>query len=153
MSFLQSWTLSFVTCNRVVAGATILDHVFTAKIHIADRRHYLRNKFHLQGYLATSLKKIQVLPINDKFYFLELSEERVLIMSITLAHFSLPYADFFNWNRIKIRYCDGASFAGDSENKVCGILSHIIVVFLFTECLSSICSTMNLLSDGVSLTT
>ena len=26
--------------------------------------------------------------------------------------------DFFNWNRVKIRYCDGASFAGDSEHKV-----------------------------------
>ncbi|KAG0491640.1 hypothetical protein HPP92_005038 [Vanilla planifolia] len=23
--------------------------------------------------------------------------------------------DFFNWNRVKIRYCDGASFTGDSE--------------------------------------
>ncbi|KAA0050975.1 pectin acetylesterase 10 [Cucumis melo var. makuwa] len=27
--------------------------------------------------------------------------------------------DFFNWNRVKVRYCDGASFTGDSENKVC----------------------------------
>lgn len=26
--------------------------------------------------------------------------------------------DFFNWNRVKIRYCDGASFAGDSQDKV-----------------------------------
>ncbi|RYR52291.1 hypothetical protein Ahy_A06g027221 isoform E [Arachis hypogaea] len=25
--------------------------------------------------------------------------------------------DFFNWNRVKIRYCDGASFAGDSQNE------------------------------------
>ncbi|KAJ9180399.1 hypothetical protein P3X46_008648 [Hevea brasiliensis] len=25
--------------------------------------------------------------------------------------------DFFNWNRVKLRYCDGGSFAGDSENK------------------------------------
>ncbi|XVF31538.1 hypothetical protein REPUB_Repub16aG0154300 [Reevesia pubescens] len=25
--------------------------------------------------------------------------------------------DFFNWNRVKLRYCDGASFTGDSENK------------------------------------
>ncbi|KAE9618893.1 hypothetical protein Lal_00046939 [Lupinus albus] len=25
--------------------------------------------------------------------------------------------DFFNWNRVKIRYCDGASFTGDSEHK------------------------------------
>ncbi|KAK7278106.1 hypothetical protein RJT34_23131 [Clitoria ternatea] len=25
--------------------------------------------------------------------------------------------DFFNWNRVKLRYCDGASFSGDSENE------------------------------------
>lgn len=23
--------------------------------------------------------------------------------------------DFYNWNRVKLRYCDGASFAGDSK--------------------------------------
>lgn len=23
--------------------------------------------------------------------------------------------DFFNWNRVKLRYCDGASFSGDSQ--------------------------------------
>ncbi|KAF3778908.1 Pectin acetylesterase 5 [Nymphaea thermarum] len=27
-------------------------------------------------------------------------------------------ADFFNWNRVKLRYCDGASFAGDDEHEV-----------------------------------
>ncbi|KAG4166162.1 hypothetical protein ERO13_A13G114000v2 [Gossypium hirsutum] len=25
--------------------------------------------------------------------------------------------DFFNWNRVKVRYCDGASFTGDTKNK------------------------------------
>ncbi|XP_047341622.1 pectin acetylesterase 12-like [Impatiens glandulifera] len=25
--------------------------------------------------------------------------------------------DFFNWNRVKLRYCDGASFAGDSQDQ------------------------------------
>eukprot|EP00258_Populus_trichocarpa_P010826 XP_002318919.3 pectin acetylesterase 12 [Populus trichocarpa] len=25
--------------------------------------------------------------------------------------------DFFNWNRVKLRYCDGASFTGDGEHK------------------------------------
>lgn len=25
--------------------------------------------------------------------------------------------DFYNWNRVKIRYCDGASFSGDSQNE------------------------------------
>ncbi|XP_057427725.1 pectin acetylesterase 10-like [Lotus japonicus] len=29
--------------------------------------------------------------------------------------------DFFNWNRVKIRYCDGASFTGDAEDKVSGL--------------------------------
>ncbi|KAF3787380.1 Pectin acetylesterase 7 [Nymphaea thermarum] len=26
--------------------------------------------------------------------------------------------DFFNWNRVRIRYCDGASFSGEGEDKV-----------------------------------
>ncbi|KAL2485226.1 Pectin acetylesterase 5 [Abeliophyllum distichum] len=29
----------------------------------------------------------------------------------------LQNPDFFNWNRVKIRYCDGASFAGHPENE------------------------------------
>ncbi|KAL2333928.1 hypothetical protein Fmac_015141 [Flemingia macrophylla] len=24
-------------------------------------------------------------------------------------------ADFYNWNRVKVRYCDGSSFTGDVE--------------------------------------
>lgn len=27
-------------------------------------------------------------------------------------------ADFYNWNRVRLLYCDGASFTGNSENKV-----------------------------------
>jgi hypothetical protein len=26
--------------------------------------------------------------------------------------------DFYNWNRVKIRYCDGGSFAGEAFDKV-----------------------------------
>lgn len=29
--------------------------------------------------------------------------------------------DFYNWNRIKLRYCDGASFTGDSEHKAANL--------------------------------
>lgn len=29
------------------------------------------------------------------------------------------FADFYNWNRVKVRYCDGASFSGDSQIEVC----------------------------------
>ncbi|THG23762.1 hypothetical protein TEA_003792 [Camellia sinensis var. sinensis] len=28
---------------------------------------------------------------------------------------NMSYSDFFNWNKVKIRYCDGASFAGHPE--------------------------------------
>ncbi|KAG9154174.1 hypothetical protein Leryth_000649 [Lithospermum erythrorhizon] len=27
---------------------------------------------------------------------------------------------FFNWNRVKIRYCDGASFKGHGQNETAG---------------------------------
>lgn len=48
-------------------------------------------------------------------------------MSLSSCHMSyllaildsnITFADFFNWNRVKIRYCDGASFSGDSQNQV-----------------------------------
>ncbi|XP_042393907.1 pectin acetylesterase 10-like [Zingiber officinale] len=29
--------------------------------------------------------------------------------------------DFYNWNRVKIRYCDGASFMGEGYNKAAGL--------------------------------
>ncbi|KAL9240741.1 hypothetical protein vseg_014925 [Gypsophila vaccaria] len=29
--------------------------------------------------------------------------------------------DFYNWNRVKIRYCDGASFSGDRPNEEAGL--------------------------------
>jgi hypothetical protein len=34
-----------------------------------------------------------------------------------MSHAAEDNPDFFNWNRVKVRYCDGASFTGDSENK------------------------------------
>ncbi|KAL4603964.1 hypothetical protein ACB092_10G161500 [Castanea dentata] len=30
--------------------------------------------------------------------------------------------DFFNWNRVKIRYCDGASFSGDGGNEAAQLI-------------------------------
>ncbi|KAJ4955491.1 hypothetical protein NE237_012274 [Protea cynaroides] len=29
--------------------------------------------------------------------------------------------DFFNWNRVKLRYCDGASFSGDGQDEAAGL--------------------------------
>ncbi|KAL3531818.1 hypothetical protein ACH5RR_005339 [Cinchona calisaya] len=34
-----------------------------------------------------------------------------------LSHDPLQNPDFFNWNKVKIRYCDGASFAGHPESE------------------------------------
>ncbi|KAE9445778.1 hypothetical protein C3L33_22324, partial [Rhododendron williamsianum] len=41
-----------------------------------------------------------------------------LVVDLTLIQGAADQgADFFNWNRVKLRYCDGASFAGDGEDK------------------------------------
>lgn len=43
----------------------------------------------------------------------------------------LKCAVFYNWNRVFVRYCDGASFTGDVE--AIDPVSHIIYIFLKTS--------------------
>lgn len=43
--------------------------------------------------------------------------EKQLAFTGILSNRPQENPDFFNWNRVKIRYCDGASFTGDSEDK------------------------------------
>lgn len=43
--------------------------------------------------------------------------EKQLLFTGILSNKAEENPDFFNWNRVKLRYCDGASFTGDSENK------------------------------------
>ena len=31
---------------------------------------------------------------------------------------STTFAEFYNWNRVKVRYCDGGSFSGDVDEHV-----------------------------------
>lgn len=43
--------------------------------------------------------------------------------------------DFFNWNKVKIRYCDGASFAGhpEAESELKVLTFELIQNFFFME--------------------
>ncbi|KAL1225193.1 Pectin acetylesterase 1 [Cardamine amara subsp. amara] len=43
--------------------------------------------------------------------------EKQLAFSGILSDKAAENPDFYNWNKVKVRYCDGASFSGDSENK------------------------------------
>ncbi|KAD3067470.1 hypothetical protein E3N88_35350 [Mikania micrantha] len=43
--------------------------------------------------------------------------EKQLAFTGILSNKAEDNPDFFNWNRVKVRYCDGASFAGDAEDK------------------------------------
>ncbi|XP_015570617.2 pectin acetylesterase 12 [Ricinus communis] len=43
--------------------------------------------------------------------------EKQLAFTGILSNKPQENPDFFNWNRVKLRYCDGASFSGDNENK------------------------------------
>jgi len=44
-----------------------------------------------------------------------LIKDEVKFLSYGFGWFFLEMADFYNWNRVKVRYCDGASFTGDVE--------------------------------------
>ncbi|XP_068646300.1 pectin acetylesterase 9-like [Aristolochia californica] len=44
-------------------------------------------------------------------------KNKFAVFSGVLSNDSSQNPDFFNWNRVKLLYCDGASFVGDSEYK------------------------------------
>ncbi|XP_052206244.1 pectin acetylesterase 12-like [Diospyros lotus] len=44
--------------------------------------------------------------------------EKKLPFPAILSNKAEENPDFFNWNRVKLRYCDGASFAGEGEDEV-----------------------------------
>lgn len=99
--------------------------------------HFLwKNKYHLLGYWATKLRKIQVITLKSTALLFLFSIIHIYIRHAcppVYAYYSsfkwkltssffwmIIFSDFFSWNRIKIRYCDGASFSGDSQNAVRG---------------------------------
>ncbi|KAF8108480.1 hypothetical protein N665_0108s0017 [Sinapis alba] len=43
--------------------------------------------------------------------------EKALNFTGILSNKPQENPDFYNWNRIKLRYCDGASFSGDSQDE------------------------------------
>ncbi|KAF8051619.1 hypothetical protein N665_1690s0001 [Sinapis alba] len=43
--------------------------------------------------------------------------EKQLPFTGILSNKATENPDFYNWNRVKVRYCDGGSFIGDIENK------------------------------------
>lgn len=47
--------------------------------------------------------------------------DKVAVFSGILSDKPSENPDFYNWNRVKLMYCDGASFAGDVEEKVSGL--------------------------------
>jgi hypothetical protein len=47
--------------------------------------------------------------------------EKKLVFSGILSNKPQENPDFFNWNRVKVRYCDGASFAGEGEDKAANL--------------------------------
>jgi len=49
----------------------------------------------------------------------DMGTEAPLLVDLTLVESTaLVGADFYNWNRVKVRYCDGASYFGDVEDEI-----------------------------------
>lgn len=80
----------------------------------------LNIKFLLKESSVTSRMKIPV------FHFPRTS------LNFSISFFFLivlfVFIDFYNWNRVKVRYCDGASFTGDTYNTVSTITYYIVSI-------------------------
>lgn len=123
-------------CGRVVDGVIISEHVFIARKLGVDHQISWKKRYILLEYWVIRLKKIQVSFqlknlrwSNSSIFFSLLYASAVLFMLLFLM-----FVDFFNWNRVKLRYCDGASFAGDSEDEVeFDILMFLKLIFWLQE--------------------
>lgn len=89
--------------------------MYTERRVVVDPLTIWRNRFSLQEFLAIRLKKIQVFCLATSSFYHFLKKQLALFFFDIFFVFS----DFFNWNRVKLRYCDGGSFSGDSQNQVC----------------------------------
>lgn len=105
-------------------GVIALELVFTARKLGEDHQYIWKSRSHLPEFWAIILKKILV---SSQTLCWLVKTNQLMIFSIFsfsrfFCHekFLIPCADFFNWNRVKLRYCDGASFTGDSQNQVGG---------------------------------
>ncbi len=47
--------------------------------------------------------------------------EKILAFTGILSNRSDENPDFYNWNRVKLRYCDGASFSGEGQDQANGL--------------------------------
>ncbi|XLR53338.1 hypothetical protein S83_004010, partial [Arachis hypogaea] len=42
-------------------------------------------------------------------------DRTTMLLLVLLERTALLIPDFYNWNRVNVRYCDGSSFSGDKE--------------------------------------
>ena len=59
---------------------------------------------------------------------------------------NLSKPDFYNWNKVKVRYCDGSSFTGDKEevDPVSAYTSCLLLPALVPVCVKSLLYFCNL---------
>lgn len=62
----------------------------------------------------TNLFRMNIFSYGNTLSWLEVYIQELVLLSLVCQ----TYSDFFNWNKVKIRYCDGASLAGHPENEV-----------------------------------
>jgi len=106
--------LVYLWC-RVEDGATHVGTVSSGKPLAVVHQIIWRKFWPLLEYWAIKLMRILVCPTYYAWLTYTLSLQGLII---SLPCLFIGLADFFNWNRVKLRYCDGASFTGDSQDEV-----------------------------------
>ncbi|RXH82087.1 hypothetical protein DVH24_036428 [Malus domestica] len=76
---------------------------------------YMEKQLVFSGILSNKAEENPGLPLKLNAMLAHLLFPRLTVLTLIFIIYGI--ADFFNWNRVKVRYCDGASFSGDSEDK------------------------------------
>jgi hypothetical protein len=99
--------------------------VSTEKRLLVVPQYTWKIEYHSHEYWAINPKKTLVsISLYSTPFFLHLFLVVQLNSALISGHNLSFHFNFFNWNRVKLRYCDGASFSGDSENKVSEIVDN-----------------------------
>ncbi|KAL8239586.1 hypothetical protein R6Q59_016153 [Mikania micrantha] len=129
MSFVENYTTSLQSANPLYVGLTLIHGAGSKGAVCLDGSlpgYHLHRGFgsganswivHLEGggwcnNIRTCVYRKTTRRGSSNYF------EKQLAFTGILSNKAEENPDFFNWNRVKVRYCDGASFTGDSEDKV-----------------------------------
>lgn len=136
-----------IPCCREEDGVTPSEVVYLEKLLVVVPQNTWKSSYPSLGYWAIKLKRTLVFlsTFHMHTFTSNIPQHFWRLPDILLKHVCCQFCghyllctDFFNWNRVKVRYCDGASFSGDSQNEVSQSMKELVFFSLLSKLFSNI---------------